>query len=178
MQWDVLAGISVGFMVVPQGISYANIAGVPSVYGLYGAFLPVLVYALFGSSKQLGVGPVAVTSMLIGNGIRPMVPGSENIDNPSAPNGPEEVALQDTYNHKVNVVFAWQHEHVLGCMRARLLQVEPCTCSCIRFLLYARVIVVPMAAMGQQVCNATNMLLPSCCYLPTLPGLLSMVHYL
>jgi sulfate transporter 4 len=89
-------------MVVPQGISYANIAGVPSVYGLYGAFLPVLIYSLFGSSRQLGVGPVAVTSLLIGNGIRPMVPGSEKIDNPSSPDGPEQQALQDIYNHKVS----------------------------------------------------------------------------
>jgi hypothetical protein len=40
------------------------------VYGLYGAFLPILVYALFGSSRQLGVGPVAVTSLLIGSGAR------------------------------------------------------------------------------------------------------------
>jgi hypothetical protein len=45
-----------------------NTKGVPAVYGLYGAFLPVMVYAFFGSSKQLGVGPVAVTSLLIGSG--------------------------------------------------------------------------------------------------------------
>eukprot|EP00879_Flechtneria_rotunda_P022739 GHRR01024015.1.p1 GENE.GHRR01024015.1~~GHRR01024015.1.p1 ORF type:complete len:617 (+),score=164.97 GHRR01024015.1:919-2769(+) len=98
--WDLLAGISVGFMIVPQGMSYANVAGVPSVYGLYGSFLPLLVYALLGSSRQLGVGPVAVTSLLIGNGIRDMIPGSELIDNPNAPS-PEHAALQELYNHKV-----------------------------------------------------------------------------
>eukprot|EP00878_Enallax_costatus_P007429 GHUV01007780.1.p1 GENE.GHUV01007780.1~~GHUV01007780.1.p1 ORF type:complete len:422 (+),score=57.02 GHUV01007780.1:303-1568(+) len=98
--WDLLAGISVGFMIVPQGMSYANIAGVPSVYGLYGAFLPLMVYALLGSSRQLGVGPVAVTSLLIGNGIRNMLPGAENIDNPNSP-APEYVGLQAEYNHKV-----------------------------------------------------------------------------
>ncbi len=103
MQWDLLAGISVGFMIVPQGMSYANIAGVPSVYGLYGSFLPLLVYALLGSSKQLGVGPVAVTSLLIGNGIKNMIPGAENIDNPNAP-APEYAAIQDLYNHKVEQV--------------------------------------------------------------------------
>ncbi|WIA41485.1 hypothetical protein OEZ86_008861 [Tetradesmus obliquus] len=97
--WDLLAGISVGFMIIPQSMSYANIAGVPSVYGLYGAFLPLAVYALLGSSKQLGVGPVAVTSLLIGNGIRAMVPGSENIDNPNNPG--EFAGVQDIYNHKV-----------------------------------------------------------------------------
>jgi sulfate transporter 4 len=79
-------------------------AGVPSVYGLYGAFLPLAVYALLGSSKQLGVGPVAVTSLLIGNGIRAMVPGSENIDNP---NNPGDLApLQEIYNHKVGTAAA------------------------------------------------------------------------
>eukprot|EP00798_Chlamydomonas_sp_ICE-L_P001367 gene1367-32731_t len=56
-QADAIAGISVGFMVVPQGMSYANSAGLPSVYGLYGAFLPCIAYTLVGSSKQLAVGP-------------------------------------------------------------------------------------------------------------------------
>lgn len=41
--------------------SYANLAGLPYVYGLYGAFVPCIVYALFGSSRQLAVGPVAVS---------------------------------------------------------------------------------------------------------------------
>lgn len=60
----------------------ANIAGVPSVYGLYGAFLPVLVYAVFGSSKELAVGPVAVTSLLISSSLKEVVPGSVDITNP------------------------------------------------------------------------------------------------
>lgn len=76
LQWDIIAGVSVGAMVVPQGLSYASIAGVPSVYGLYGAFMPCIIYALFGSSKQLAVGPVAVTSLLIGNGMVNIVPGT------------------------------------------------------------------------------------------------------
>ncbi|GFH19790.1 STAS domain-containing protein, partial [Haematococcus lacustris] len=46
-------------MIIAQGLSYANLAGVPSVYGLYGAFTPSIVYALFGTSRQLAVGPVA-----------------------------------------------------------------------------------------------------------------------
>ncbi len=67
--WDILAGLSVGAMVIPQGMSYANLAGLPQVYGLYGAFIPCLIYSLLGSSKQLSVGPVAVTSILLGNGL-------------------------------------------------------------------------------------------------------------
>lgn len=53
LQVDVIAGISVGAMVVPQGMSYAKLAGLPNVYGLYGAFVPVLIYAALGSSPQL-----------------------------------------------------------------------------------------------------------------------------
>lgn len=85
MQWDLIAGLSVGFMVVPQGMSYANIAGLPSVYGLYGAFLPVLVYAVFGGSRELAVGPVAVTSLLLSSALKQLVPGSEEISNPNKP---------------------------------------------------------------------------------------------
>ncbi len=52
-QADVAAGLSVAAMVVPQGLSYAKLAGLPQVWGLYGAFSPCIVYAAFGSSKQL-----------------------------------------------------------------------------------------------------------------------------
>jgi hypothetical protein len=68
-QYDVLAGLSVAAMVIPQGMSYALLAGLPNVYGLYGAFTPPLFYSLLGTSRQLAVGPVAVTSMLLGNGL-------------------------------------------------------------------------------------------------------------
>jgi sulfate transporter 4 len=66
---DILAGLSVGAMVIPQGMSYAKLAGLPQEYGLYGAFVPTIVYAFLGSSRQLAVGPVAVTSVLLGNGL-------------------------------------------------------------------------------------------------------------
>ncbi len=83
MQADIIAGISVGFMVVPQSMSYANLAGLPTEYGLYGAFLPVLAYALVGSSRQLAVGPVAVTSLIIGSSLKDLVEGSSEITNPN-----------------------------------------------------------------------------------------------
>ena len=53
VQADILAGTSVAALVVPQGMSYAALAGLPSVYGLYGAFVPVLCYAALGSSRHL-----------------------------------------------------------------------------------------------------------------------------
>ena len=58
-QADLLAGLTVGVMTVPQALSYARIAGLPSEYGLYGAFTPVLAYAVFGSSPQLVRGSCA-----------------------------------------------------------------------------------------------------------------------
>lgn len=53
MQSDILAGVSVAALVIPQGMSYAKLAGLPSVYGLYGAFVPVLCYAALGTSRHL-----------------------------------------------------------------------------------------------------------------------------
>jgi sulfate transporter 4 len=71
-------------------MSYAVLAGLPPVYGLYGAFVPVLVYALFGSSKHLAVGPVAVTSLLLGTAIHRMYPESKDIEDAADP--PPELA--------------------------------------------------------------------------------------
>lgn len=63
--------------------------------------LLLLLLLWFAACRQLGVGPVAVTSLLIGNGIRNMLPGAENIDNPSNPS-PQFVDLQNEYNHRVS----------------------------------------------------------------------------
>lgn len=62
---DLFAGLTVGVMLIPQGMAYALIAGLPPVYGLYAALVPVFMYALFGTSKQLSVGPVAMDSLFV-----------------------------------------------------------------------------------------------------------------
>ncbi len=62
---DLSAGAVVAAMLVPQGMAYAMLAGLPPVTGLYASFIPVAVYALFGSSRHVAVGPVAVVSLLI-----------------------------------------------------------------------------------------------------------------
>eukprot|EP00403_Amphidinium_massartii_P035925 CAMPEP_0178434114 /NCGR_PEP_ID=MMETSP0689_2-20121128/33257_1 /TAXON_ID=160604 /ORGANISM="Amphidinium massartii, Strain CS-259" /LENGTH=1417 /DNA_ID=CAMNT_0020056169 /DNA_START=102 /DNA_END=4355 /DNA_ORIENTATION=- len=67
---DVIAGVTVGVMVIPQGMSYANIAGLPYIYGMYSACVPTFAYALFGQSRQLAVGPVAMVSLLVEAGLR------------------------------------------------------------------------------------------------------------
>ncbi|WP_420321198.1 SulP family inorganic anion transporter [Flagellimonas sp.] len=66
---DVTAGVTLGIMLVPQGMAYAMIAGMPPIYGLYAALVPQLIYALTGTSRQLGVGPVAMDSLLVAAGI-------------------------------------------------------------------------------------------------------------
>ena len=75
---DLLAGITVALVLVPQSMAYAQLAGMPSYYGLYAAFLPVLVGALWGSSRQLATGPVAVVSLLTASALASLAaPGSE-----------------------------------------------------------------------------------------------------
>lgn len=69
---DLSAGITVAIMLIPQGIAYAMIAGLPPVYGLYAAIFPQLIYALMGSSRQLAVGPVAMDSLLVATALNTM----------------------------------------------------------------------------------------------------------
>lgn len=66
---DLLAGLTVGVILIPQAMAYAMIAGLPPVYGLYAAIFPVLVYAFLGTSKNLGIGPVAMDSLLVAAGL-------------------------------------------------------------------------------------------------------------
>ena len=71
-QWlgaDAAAGLTIGIMLIPQGMAYAMIAGLPPVYGLYAALIPQVVYALLGTSRQLSVGPVAMDSLLVASGL-------------------------------------------------------------------------------------------------------------
>ena len=75
---DLSAGAIVAVMLVPQGMAYAMLAGLPPVMGLYASTLPLIAYALFGSSRQLAVGPVAMMSLLVFAGVSPLAgPGSE-----------------------------------------------------------------------------------------------------
>jgi len=75
---DFIAGLTVALVIVPQSMAYAQLAGLPAYYGLYAAFLPVMVGALWGSSQQLGTGPVAVASLLTASSLTPLAAaGSE-----------------------------------------------------------------------------------------------------
>lgn len=69
---DLVAGTTVGLVLIPQALAYAQLAGMPPVTGLYAAFLPGIVGALFGSSALLAVGPVALTSLLTFAALQPL----------------------------------------------------------------------------------------------------------
>ncbi|MDE2089993.1 MAG: sodium-independent anion transporter, partial [Gammaproteobacteria bacterium] len=72
MRADLIAGVTVALVAIPQSLAYAQLAGVPAYYGLYATLLPVVVGALFGSSAQLSTGPVAMTSLLTAASILPL----------------------------------------------------------------------------------------------------------
>lgn len=74
---DLLAGITVALVLVPQSMAYAQLAGLPVVYGLYASFVPVIVASLWGSSSQLHTGPVAMLSLMSAAALIPFAtPGS------------------------------------------------------------------------------------------------------
>lgn len=69
---DLLAGVTVALILVPQSMAYAQLAGLPVVYGLYAAFIPVMVASLWGSSSQLHTGPVAMLSLMSAAAVVPL----------------------------------------------------------------------------------------------------------
>ena len=68
---DAIAGLSVALVLVPQSMAYAQLAELPAYYGLYASFLPVMIASLFGSSRQVHTGPVAVVSLLTASALAP-----------------------------------------------------------------------------------------------------------
>lgn len=71
---DGLAALIVTLMLIPQSLAYAMLAGLPPVSGLYASLLPLLLYAVFGSSRTLAVGPVAVVSLMTAAALQPLFP--------------------------------------------------------------------------------------------------------
>ena len=72
---DLLAGTIVAIMLVPQGMAYALLAGLPPEVGLYASIVPLVIYGLMGSSRSLAVGPVAMVSLLVASGLAPLAAG-------------------------------------------------------------------------------------------------------
>lgn len=77
LRGEVLAGLTVGLMVIPQGVAYAALAGMPLITGIYASMLPALVAALFSASTRLSVGPTALSCLLVGSSLTGLAePGS------------------------------------------------------------------------------------------------------
>lgn len=75
---DFTSGLTVALVLIPQSMAYAQLAGLPAYYGLYASFLPPMIAALFGSSRQLATGPVAVVSLMTAASLEPLATaGSE-----------------------------------------------------------------------------------------------------
>ncbi|KAJ8548204.1 hypothetical protein K7X08_030673 [Anisodus acutangulus] len=70
---DVVSGLTIASLAIPQGISYAKLANLPPIVGLYSSFVPPLVYAVLGSSRDLAVGPVSIASLVLGSMLREVV---------------------------------------------------------------------------------------------------------
>ncbi|WOG99950.1 hypothetical protein DCAR_0519306 [Daucus carota subsp. sativus] len=79
-KYDVLAGITIASLAIPQGISYAKLANIPPIIGLYSSFVPPLIYAVFGSSKYVAIGTLAASSLLISSTLEEKVSPTENPD--------------------------------------------------------------------------------------------------
>ncbi|MES2480520.1 MAG: SulP family inorganic anion transporter, partial [Pseudomonadota bacterium] len=61
---DLVAAVIVTIMLIPQSLAYASLAGLPPEVGLYASIAPLVLYAIFGTSRVLAVGPVAVVSLM------------------------------------------------------------------------------------------------------------------
>jgi MFS superfamily sulfate permease-like transporter len=72
LRLDALSGVTVALVLFPQSMAYAQLAGLPAYYGLYASFLPPMMAALFGSSRQLATGPVAVVSLMTAASLGPL----------------------------------------------------------------------------------------------------------
>jgi sulfate permease, SulP family len=75
---DLAAGLTVGAVLIPQGMAYALVAGLPPVAGLYASVFPILAYAVLGRSRQLALGPVAIVSLLTAAGLEPLARGDSS----------------------------------------------------------------------------------------------------
>lgn len=75
LRGDLTAGLTTAVMLIPQGMAYAMLAGLPPIVGLYASVVPLVLYAIFGSSRQLAVGPVAMVSLLVAGAVAPLADG-------------------------------------------------------------------------------------------------------
>uniref|UniRef100_A0A803LEL9 STAS domain-containing protein n=1 Tax=Chenopodium quinoa TaxID=63459 RepID=A0A803LEL9_CHEQI len=74
---DLISGLTIASLAIPQGISYAKLANLPPIIGLYSSFVPPLIYSILGSSKHLAVGPVSIASLVMGTMLSEVISPTE-----------------------------------------------------------------------------------------------------
>jgi SulP family sulfate permease len=79
LKGDLIAGMVVCVVLIPQGMAYALIAGIDPIYGLYTALVPPVVYSIFGSARQISPGPVAMDSLLVMTGVSAIAESEKNL---------------------------------------------------------------------------------------------------
>lgn len=97
---DFIASISVFILLVPQAMAYAVLAGLPAVYGLYGAIVPLMIYPFFSSSAYLSIGPVALMSMILLSGV-------SVFSTPGSPEYIDLILLTSFMSGIIQIVFAF-----------------------------------------------------------------------
>ncbi|XP_069062322.1 solute carrier family 26 member 6-like isoform X2 [Pleurodeles waltl] len=105
---DILSGLSVGIMQLPQGLAYALLASVPAVFGLYSSFYPVLLYSIFGTSRHISAGTFSIIAVMIGSVTESMAP-NENFMLPA-----NETVLDVTARDQARVEIAVALNFLVG----------------------------------------------------------------
>ncbi|MEE6502237.1 hypothetical protein FKM82_004450 [Ascaphus truei] len=124
---DIISGLSVGILQLPQGLAYALLAGVPPVFGLYSSFFPVFVYSFFGKSRHISAGTFAVISIMIGSVTESLVP-NENFMLPG-----NETLVNTTARDKARVELAAAMSLLVGLFQVKSLCQKPVSLGLVQF---------------------------------------------
>ena len=115
---DLIAGVTVGLMVIPQGLAYASLAELPAEYGLYSAFPGVMLYCFLGTSKDITIGPTAIMSALVASAAG----GDIALSVQSSPS----LALHISANFSLNLLICFRPCHLITMTHGQILTTFAC----------------------------------------------------
>lgn len=90
---DLLAGVTVSVVLIPQSLAYTVLAGMPASYGLFASFTPPLIYTFFGTSREMSIGPFALISLVLSQVVPGLIPGFEKLDHTHQEEAAAEVIM-------------------------------------------------------------------------------------